>query len=89
MQDKLRDKAPNKLPNKIPNKLRNEFPGITDTAWDVLIKLIVTNTATAEEIGIALGISSRMVRKHIATLRGAGLIVRVGSNKTGYWKVNI
>ena len=30
-----------------------------------------------------------MVRKHIATLREAGLIVRVGSNKTGYWKVTI
>lgn len=29
-----------------------------------------------------------MVRKHIATLRSLGIIERVGSNKSGYWKVN-
>ena len=85
----LHDKVPNNIPNKVPNKFRNEFPEITDSTWDVLKLLNATKTATAEEIGAALGISSRMVRKHIATLREAGLIVRVGSNKTGYWKVNI
>lgn len=26
---------------------------------------------------------------HIVFLREAGIIVRVGSNKTGYWKINI
>ena len=51
--------------------------------------LNANKAATAEEIGVALGISSRMVRKHIATLKEAGLIVRVGSNKTGYWEVNL
>lgn len=85
----LHDKVPNNIPNKVPNKFRNEFPEITDSTWDVLMLLNATKAATAEEIGAALGISSRMVRKHIAILREAGLIVRVGSNKTGYWKVNI
>ena len=89
LHDKLHDKIPNNTPNKVPNKLRNEFPGITDTTWDVLMLLNATNASTAEEISAALGISSRMVRKHIATLKQAGLIVRVGSNKTGYWKVNM
>ena len=85
----MQDKVPNKIPNKVPNKLRDEFPDITDSTWDVLMLLNTTNAATAEEIGAVLGISGRMVRKHIATLREAGLIVRVGSNKTGYWKVTI
>lgn len=85
----MQDKVPNKIPNKVPNKLRDEFPDITDSTWDVFMLLNTTNAATAEEIGAALGISGRMVRKHIATLREAGLIVRVGSNKTGYWKVTI
>ena len=78
-----------KLPNKLPNKLRNIFPSITDATWDVLMYLNTSNAATAEEIGAALGISGRMVRQHIATLRESGLIVRVGSNKTGYWKVTL
>ena len=77
------------VPNKVPNKFRDEFPDITNSTWDVLMFLKSANASTADEIGAALGISSRMVRKHIATLREAGLIVRVGSNKTGYWKVNI
>ena len=85
----LQDVVPNKIPNKIPNKLRSEFPDITDATWDVLIALKANRTSTSEEIGLVLGISSRMVRKHIATLRENGLIIRVGSNKTGYWKVNI
>lgn len=87
LYDKLHDKVPNKIPNKVPNKLRNEFPDITDSTWDVFMLLNTTHTATAEEIAAALGISSRMVRKHIATLKGAGIIVRVGSNKTGHWQV--
>ena len=45
------------------------------------------HSASSEEIGAVLGISSRMVRKHIASLREAGIIVRVGSNKTGHWEV--
>ena len=87
LNDKLHGKVPNKVPNKVPDKLRNEFPDITDSTWDVLMLLNTTNAATSEEIAAALGISSRMVRKHIATLKGAGIIVRVGSNKTGYWQV--
>ena len=87
LHDKLHGKVPNKVPNKVPDKLRNEFPDITDSTWDVLMLLNTTNAATSEEIAAALGISSRMVRKHIATLKEAGIIVRVGSNKTGYWQV--
>lgn len=36
----------------------------------------------------ALGISYRMVRKHLTTLKNKGLIARVGSNKTGYWEIS-
>ena len=85
----LPEKIPNKIPNKVPNKLIKEFPEITKATWDVYMALKSQKSATQEEIGHELGISSRMVRKHIAILREAGIIVRVGSNKTGYWKVTI
>ena len=35
----------------------------------------------------ALGMSERMVRKHLATLKAAGLLSRMGSNKNGKWIV--
>ena len=42
---------------------------------------------TAVEIGSLMGISDRMVRKHIALLRNAHIIYRHGSNKSGYWRL--
>ena len=83
----LQVKVPDKVPNKIPNKLKRGFPDISDATWDVYRTLKSNHSASSEEIGAALGISSRMVRKHIASLREAGIIVRVGSNKTGHWDI--
>ncbi|MDO4957377.1 MAG: Fic family protein [Bacteroidales bacterium] len=72
---------------KVPNKVRTLYPGIADGAWDVLAYLKKNNNASATVLGEKLGISDRMVRKHLAVLKEAGLIMRVGSNKTGYWEV--
>lgn len=36
----------------------------------------------------ALGMSERMVRKNIATLKAVGLLSRMGSNKNGKWIVD-
>jgi predicted HTH transcriptional regulator len=36
----------------------------------------------------SIGVSSRTVEKHIAKLKKAGIIERVGSRKEGKWKVN-
>ena len=40
------------------------------------------------QLSTIFGISDRMVRKHINTLKSYGLISRVGANRNGYWKVN-
>lgn len=86
--DKQRDIVPNKVPDKVPNKLKMRYPDISDACWNVYLQIKTNSHATTDEIGRSLGISDRMIRKHIATLRGALLIERIGSNKTGYWKVN-
>jgi len=65
-----------------------QYPDISDACWDVYLQIKAGSHATTGEIGQSLGISDRMVRKHIATLRDALLIERIGGNKTGYWKVN-
>lgn len=85
----LPDKLHDNIPNKVPNKLKQQYPGLSDAVWNVYLELKKDAYASAETIGSCLGISGRMVRKHISILREAGLIVRVGSNKTGYWKVTI
>ena len=87
LPDKLHDKVPNKLPNKVPNKLRLQYPDLSDAVWDVYLELKEDGYASAATVGSHLGISDRMVRKHISVLRDAGIIERVGGNKTGYWKL--
>ena len=76
-----------KVPNKVPNKLLDAFPEINNIAWDLYLELMKNNKLTNKELADLLGMSDRMVRKYISVLREKGLITRVGSNKTGYWKV--
>jgi len=87
LPDIVPSRIPNKVPNKVPNKLRNKYSEFSDAVWEVYALVKRTPAITSNELGLALGISDRMVRKHISTLRDAGLLVRVGSNKTGYWEV--
>lgn len=86
--NKIPQKVPSKVPNKVPNKLKKEHPNIGTDTWAVMSCIIADNTATADEIGAIIGVSGRMVRKHIATLREAGLLVREGGAKGGRWRIN-
>lgn len=79
---------PNNIPNIFPNNIRSKYPQIAEVVWHVASLLNNTPGASADQIGKAIGISGRMVRNHIATLRNLGFIERIGSNKSGYWKVN-
>lgn len=88
LPDKLMGSVPNKVPKIVPNKLRMQHPEISDSCWDVYFQIKANPHATTGDVGKLLGISDRMVRKHIATLRNAMLIERIGGNKTGYWMIN-
>ena len=79
---------PNKVPNKVPNKLREAFPEIWGGAWDVYIQIKADPQLTIARIATNLSVSDRMVKKCLSTLKEKGLIVRIGSNKTGHWKIN-
>ena len=83
----LNKEVPNRVPNKVPNKLKALYLDLSDAIWDVYSEIKRNPQATAEEIGTSLGVSSRMVRKYIATLREHQIIERIGSNKTGCWKI--
>lgn len=84
---KIRGIFPNNVPNIFPNNIRSYYPHVAEIVWHIGSLLNNTPGASADQIGKALGISGRMVRNHIATLRNLGIIQRIGSNKTGYWKV--
>jgi len=43
--------------------------------------------ATRDELALMLGKSPNTIKEHIARLKGEGKLVRVGSDRDGYWKV--
>jgi fido (protein-threonine AMPylation protein)/biotin operon repressor len=59
-----------------------------DTVNDTVFSLIEQdNKITAKEIGEHLKMSLSTVRRKIKELRDNGKIERIGSDKTGYWKI--
>lgn len=80
-------KSENKVPNKIPNKTVKQHPEFSGTTWDVLSQIINNPKVTSSEMSFYLGISDRMIRKHVKILRDNNVIERVGGNKGGHWKV--
>ena len=71
------------------DKLHDKFPELSEKAFEVLEVLRVHPGLKSEDIGVHISLSERQVKTYLNALKQAGLIVRVGSNKTGYWKVTI
>lgn len=60
---------------------------INDAAAEILALLNGNPYATYEEIGKNIGKDRATVRRAIAGLKDRGILKRVGSNKTGHWKI--
>lgn len=85
----VHDKVHDKIHDKVHDKVHDKYPDVSDSAWKVLDYLAENNSASAITVAEALGMSERMVRKHIATLKSAGILSRMGSNKNGKWVVGL
>ena len=73
--------------DKLHDKLHDKFPELSAKSIDVLEAIKNNPRYNANEIGEQIGLSERQVKTYITKLKQLGLIVRVGSNKTGYWRV--
>ena len=76
VQDDFHDKLPNKVHDKLPNKLQALLAMIEEEPK--------ISAATA---ALELEVSERMARSYFAKLKKEGYIERVGSNKSGFWKI--
>ena len=85
VQDKIQDK----IQDKLHYKLHDKFPELSEKTIYVLEAIKKYPGHNANEIGEQIGLSERQVKTYITKLKKLGLIVRVGSNKTGYWRVTI
>lgn len=60
---------------------------LSEKEQQVLDFIIAKNDITAKEIAKKLNISDKTVKRAISTLKAHDIIVRVGSDKTGFWSV--
>ena len=57
---------------------------ITERLYQAILK---NNKLNYAEYGALLGVSEATIKRRLGELRKAGIIVRMGSNKSGYWEV--
>ena len=76
-----------RVPNKVQDKVQDKFSEVSQSTWDVLTIIRHHPKATVNEISAQIGLKERQIYKHISILKSLGIIVRVGSNKTGFWKI--
>ena len=77
------------LQHKLHDKLHDKFPELSEKAIAVLGAIHAHRHFNAAELGEHVGLSERQVKTYISKLKQAGLLVRVGSNKTGYWQLSV
>lgn len=67
--------------------LRNNTVILTDAEGSIIDSMRQYPKHTLNDIARDTGLSRSYVGKAIVKMKGMGLVSRVGSNKTGYWKV--
>ena len=78
-----------KQESEVQDKVQDKFPEVSKPTWDVFNIIRQNPKVTVNALCNQLGLKERQIYKHISVLKSLGLIVRVGSNKTGYWKITI
>ena len=69
----------------INGNINGDINGDTEKVFKLLYQ---KRDITAKEMGAVLGFSTRKISRIMKELKDKGKITRIGSNKTGHWKIN-
>lgn len=65
--------------------MSNESLNLGERAIQILDIIKSNPSVTASEIAEKIGISKRATEKHLSKLKSAGILDRIGSDKSGQW----
>ncbi|WP_078776090.1 AlbA family DNA-binding domain-containing protein [Fibrobacter intestinalis] len=71
----------------INGPINDPINSLSEKEYLILNSITEQNDITAKELVNKLGFSEKTVKRAISTLKEKGFIVRIGSNKTGFWSV--
>ncbi|MCC5917325.1 MAG: HTH domain-containing protein [Cryomorphaceae bacterium] len=74
----------NRVGEKVGEKVGEN---LTENQQKIIQLIEVNNKTSAKKIAKEIGISSRKVEENIAKLKHAGVLIRIGPAKGGYWQV--
>ena len=87
-EDAIVVKIPFNRINEVGNKVGNKDDiKLTINRKKIIVEIRNNPNVTSKQLAIILGISETAVEKNIKYLRENEYIERIGSNKTGFWKV--
>ena len=84
---KIEELTEKKDGQKVVRKRRLSEKGCQKTADRIVALLTENGTTTQGEMAKSLGISRQAVQKHLANLKSAGRLRRVGPDKGGHWEI--
>lgn len=61
---------------------------VNDIQKSIIAAMRTNPRVTANELSSSLGITERNVRSNIKKLKDSGFVMRIGSDKAGYWQVS-
>jgi fido (protein-threonine AMPylation protein) len=80
----LKNREMHILADTVNDTVKHQIDTVNDTAFSLIKQ---DNKITAKEIGKRLKMSLSTVRRKIKDLKDNGKIERIGSDKTGHWKI--
>ena len=61
--------------------------GLNENESEILNVIKTNPSVSAKDLSISLNIPFRSVQRYLSNLKEKGIIERIGSNKSGYWRV--
>ncbi len=84
-EDRIIRSGTSDVSTQVTNGVTN---GVTNDESLVLALLKSNPKISYEDMSTSLGVSRKTIAKRIKALKDKGLISRIGSNASGYWKIN-
>lgn len=81
------NKVGNKVGDKVGNKVGDKEIILNETRQTIIAEMRNNPNVTKAELSRSIGISTTAIDNNIAYLKKNGYIERIGSNKSGYWRV--
>ena len=73
--------------SKLNDRQRNIYNAIKNSTTNVPVNVPVNAPVNATNLAIWLNVSEKTIKRDLSFMQSAGIIKRVGSDKTGHWEV--